>query len=89
MTHKAQKVTELEQLVESLQQDLDDLTRDYNKKCLQLYEKDPPKEKPRYGGSIAFDFWPLRDWFRFNRSPWSANHYFQVQLGPFRFEFFE
>lgn len=49
----------------------------------------PKKIRKKYAGDIAFDIWPLSDWFRWSYSSWDPGKYWQLCIGPIRFEFFE
>ena len=40
----------------------------------------------RHFGSVSFDFWPLRDWLRLSLYRYRPGRYFQVCVGPFRFD---
>lgn len=47
------------------------------------------KKDSKYAADIAFDIWPIKDWFRLSYSPWHRGKYAQVCIGPFRGEFFQ
>lgn len=63
---------------------------------IRSLETKPPKVKKNrlkklfsgYAGDIAIDWWPPSDWFRFSVSKWRPGQYFQLVIGPVRFEFF-
>lgn len=59
---------------------------------------EPPKQKKggflnkfkrdsRWFGTVSLDFYPLRDWFRFSYEPYRPGQYFQICIGPLRFDF--
>jgi hypothetical protein len=43
--------------------------------------------EPKYFGGISFDYWPPRDWFRFNYYPYKNGKSLQICVGPIRFDF--
>jgi hypothetical protein len=51
-------------------------------------EKKKTRKNPKYCSDLAFDWWPPRDWLRFSITKWAPGQYFQICLGPLRFEFF-
>lgn len=55
-----------------------------------------PPEKPektkkssKYAADLSFDFWPPSDWLRLSLKKWKPGRYFQLCIGPLRFEVFE
>ena len=70
----------------------DNLEKEFLKKTseLRLYNLSTTSKRPfkNYAGSISFDFWPPRDWFRFDVSRWNPGKYFQITVGPLRFDFY-
>lgn len=44
--------------------------------------------EPKYAGDIAFDFWPLRDWFRLSFKKFRPGQYAQLVVGPVRIEWY-
>lgn len=44
--------------------------------------------KTKYAGSLCFDFWPPKDWFRLGITHWNPGRYFQLRIGPIRLDFF-
>lgn len=100
MSRKDEKILELQYTVEALEDEIVYLKDVIHDKDLELYNMalDDEEEsfldqiralknrQPKYAGDVAFDFWPLRDWFRVSVKPWRPGQYFQVVIGPIRFE---
>ena len=83
---------ELNNRVTSLVYRLDNINRERNEFQLQLWDlqKAVKEMKPKHKkcGVISFDFWPLRDWFRFNYHKWNPGMAAQLCIGPFRIDWF-
>lgn len=84
---------ELQQQLEELENDYSELTRGYYNMANKLYEaerkNEEDKRKRNFAGSVCFDFWPPSDWLRLRVGSWKPGKYFQIYLGPFRFDFYE
>lgn len=85
---KDKSINGLENLANTLQMknnklasELYTLRREVEK--LQAKTKKYPK-----AGSVSFDFWPWRDWFRLSYSKWNPGKYAQLCIGPLRIDWF-
>lgn len=91
MNYKAYKKETKAFLIENIDQLNTELERVYaerNRLREQLGINQGPK-RPWYGwkfGSIAFDFWPPKDWFRLDYRPWGSGRYAQLTVGPIRID---
>lgn len=82
---------ELTAQLEELDDDYQSMVRDYNQARLDLFEYKKANETKRatYASSFTFDLWPLSDWLRLSFKRFKPGRYFQLCLGPFRFDFYE
>lgn len=91
MGKKDDKIKELEEVIVDYQEDIEFLERRISelvdKIALQVLPE--PASKKKYGGSLVFDFWPPRDWFRFSINKWGPGKYFQLCVGPIRLDFWQ
>lgn len=83
---------ELNDKVASLIYRLDNINRERNEFQLRVWElqkemKERPK-KYKKNGVISLDFWPPRDWFRFNYHKWDPGKAAQICIGPLRIDWF-
>lgn len=87
MSNKKQLLNQIEEL----EADYQSLVRDYDRKCLEVYEKTTGtiQKQRKYAMTFSLDLWPLKDWFRLSVSPFQPGRYFQLCIGPFRIDFFE
>lgn len=81
----------LNKQLEELDAAYQSVIRDYNQARLDLFEYKKASEptKVAYAASLSLDIWPLSDWARLGIDRFNPGRYFQLRLGPIRFDFYE
>lgn len=95
MSKKGKEIARLTEEIKDLETEYDALYRDYLHRINETIQQSRPSlfrrikdHEPQYAADLAFDFWPLSDWFRFSVMRYRPGQYFQVCIGPIRFEFY-
>lgn len=95
MSKKDKEIARLAEEIKDLETEYDALYRDYIYRINETIPHPKPSffqriknHEPRYAADAAFDFWPLSDWFRLSVKRYRPGQYFQVCIGPIRFEFY-
>jgi hypothetical protein len=83
---------QLKERLDCLEKEYDALVKDYLDRCRELNEIRVQSTKKKFeftkAGTLSFDYWPPSDWLRFSVHRWKPGQYFQINLGPFRFDWY-
>lgn len=83
---------ELIENIDQLNKDCDYWAKETRRLRTEKFEADQAAATPKrpiWGwkfGSVAIDFWPPTEWFRFRWSPWKPGRYAQLCIGPIRID---
>lgn len=87
------EIEDLEGEVIDKQRQIVDLLRENDRLTLKYEPYKTPRKWKIPGtdkaGSLSFDFWPPSDWFRLKLDRWTPGMYFQITVGPLRFDFYQ
>lgn len=87
-------ITDLESVVAKKHARIVELISENDRLTLKYKPYEPPKVKkvkkvksePRWFGSLSFDYWPARDWFRLSFKKYKPGKYAQITVGPIRWD---